>query len=149
MRRLAAVLALFVALAMPAAAVQPGEMLADPALEARARALSAGFRCLICQNQSIDDSDAPLAHDLRVLLRERLMAGDSDQQVEDFLVSRYGEFVLLKPRFSLRTVLLWATPLAIVLLGVAGIVIARRRSPAEQPALSEEERKTLERILRR
>ena len=88
-------------------AVQPDEMLTDPALEARARALSQELRCMVCQNQSIDDSDAPLARDLRVLVRERLTAGDSDQQVLDFLVARYGEFVLLKPRFRWHTALLW------------------------------------------
>src|SRR5258707_8433285 len=91
-------------------AVQPDEILADGALEGRARALSKELRCMVCQNQSIDDSDAPLARDLRVLVRERLQAGDSDRQVIDFLVTRYGEFVLLKPRFSLHTALLWLAP---------------------------------------
>ncbi len=104
MRRLA-LLALLVALVAPGAAlaVEPDEMLKDPALEARARHLSEGLRCLVCQNQSIDDSNAPLAHDLRLLVRERLEKGDSDSQVINFLVSRYGEFVLLKPRFELQT----------------------------------------------
>jgi len=99
-------------------AVQPDEMLQDPALEARARALSHELRCMVCQNQSIDDSDAPLARDLRVLVRERLTAGDSDRQVIDFLVARYGEFVLLKPVFAWHTAILWAMP-GVLLLGGA------------------------------
>jgi len=112
-------------------AVQPDEVLADAALEGRARGLSKELRCMVCQNQSIDDSDAPLARDLRVLVRERLQAGDSDRQVIDFLVSRYGEFVLLKPRFSLHTALLWLGPLAVLLIGAVGIfVFARRHRPA-------------------
>ena len=107
MRRLA-LIALLIALAAPAAlAVQPDEILTDPALEARARNLSRELRCMVCQNQSIDDSDAPLARDLRLLVRERLTEGDSDSQVLDFLVARYGEFVLLKPPFELHTLLLW------------------------------------------
>src|ERR1041384_1887939 len=97
---------------MPALAVQPDEILKDAALEPRARTLSQELRCMVCQNQSIDDSDAPLAKDLRVLVRERLTAGDSDRQVIDFLVTRYGEFVLLKPRFSMHTLLLWLAPFA-------------------------------------
>src|SRR5690606_12873648 len=100
---------------MPAHAVQPDEVLDDPALEARARALSAHLRCLVCQNQSIDDSDAPLAKDLRLLVRERLVAGDSDTEVTNFLVARYGEFVLLKPPFAKHTLLLWLTPLLLLL----------------------------------
>ena len=96
---------------LPVKAVQPDEVLQDPALEARARHISEGLRCLVCQNQSIDDSEAPLAKDLRLLVRERLTAGDTDQQIEDFVVARYGEFVLLKPRFTAHTLLLWfATP---------------------------------------
>lgn len=109
-------------------AVQPDEILADPALEGRARALSKELRCMVCQNQSIDDSDAPLARDLRVLVRERLQAGDSDRQVIDFLVARYGEFVLLKPRFSSYTALLWLGPAAIVLLGAFGLLMLWRRA---------------------
>src|SRR3954463_11503940 len=96
----------------PAIAVQPDEVLPDSALEARARTLSRELRCMVCQNQSIDDSDAPLARDLRLLVRERLTAGDSDAQVEDFLVARYGNFVLLKPPFEWHTALLWLTPAA-------------------------------------
>src|SRR5882757_168780 len=106
------------ALAAPlhAFAVQPDEVLTDAALETRARALSRQLRCMVCQNQTIDDSDAPLARDLRILVRERLRAGDSDHQVIDFLVARYGEFVLLKPRFSLHTALLWLAPAAVLLI---------------------------------
>jgi cytochrome c-type biogenesis protein CcmH len=113
----------------PAWAVQPDEMLADPALEARARALSKELRCMVCQNQSIDDSAAPLARDLRLLVRERLTAGDSDQQVLDFLVARYGEFVLLKPRLSWHTALLWLGPPGVLLGGgIALMMFARRRA---------------------
>src|SRR5690606_3908685 len=103
----------------PAHAVLPGEALPNPALEARARALSAELRCMVCQNQSIDLSDAELARDLRVIVRERLAAGDSDREVLDYVVSRYGEFVLLKPRFSLRNALLWGTPVVLLLFGGA------------------------------
>src|SRR5512132_3335168 len=102
-------------------AVQADEILADSALEGRARALSKELRCMVCQNQSIDDSDAPLARDLRVLVRERLQAGDSDQQVINFLVARYGEFVLLRPRFSWRTALLWLGPAAVLAIGSFGL----------------------------
>src|SRR5512145_710824 len=102
--------------ALPALAVQPDEVLSDPALEARARALSKQLRCMVCQNQSIDDSDAPLARDLRILVRERLQAGDSNSQVLDFMVQRYGEFVLLRPRLHWRTALLWLAP-PILLIG--------------------------------
>ncbi len=142
--------ALFIQLASPARAVEPDEILPDPALEARARAISEGLRCLVCQNQSIDDSGAPLAKDLRILVRERLKAGDSDQQVIDFIVSRYGEFVLLKPRFEPRTLLLWfATPavflLAILLIGLA---YRRRKSAQEQIApLSVKEKRRLKQLL--
>jgi cytochrome c-type biogenesis protein CcmH len=120
-------------------------MLKDPALEARARALSQQLRCMVCQNQSIDDSEAPLAHDLRVLVRERLSAGDSDQQVIDFLVSRYGEFVLLKPRFEWHTALLWIVPPGLLLIGgVALFVLARRRrEPKELEELSANEQAEL------
>ncbi len=114
--------------AVPAAAVQPDEILSDPAQEARARELSRQLRCLVCQNQSIDDSDAPLARDLRILVRERLMAGDSNPQVLEFLVQRYGEFVLLRPRFNWRTSLLWLAPPVLLLGGgLALLVLARRR----------------------
>jgi cytochrome c-type biogenesis protein CcmH len=107
MRSVVALIFLLALHVMPAFAVTPDEMLKDPALEARARALSKQLRCMVCQNETIDDSDAPLAHDIRVLVRDRLARGDSDKQVIDFLVSRYGEFVLLRPRFEWRTALLW------------------------------------------
>jgi len=114
-------------------AVQPDEMLKDPTLEARARALSKDLRCMVCQNESIDDSDAPLAHDIRVLVRERLKAGDSDAQVFDFLVARYGEFVLLKPPLSWHTAALWGLPPAALLIGTVMIVMdLRRRRTAAQ-----------------
>ena len=128
----------------PAHAVQPDEILADTRLEQRARDLSAGFRCLVCQNQSIDESDAPLAKDLRILIREHLVKGDSDAEIRDFVVARYGEFVLLKPRLTAQTAILWATPFLIILVGFA-IVLSRRKIsgvPAER-ALSAEEQKAL------
>ncbi|HEY0300803.1 MAG TPA: cytochrome c-type biogenesis protein, partial [Rhizomicrobium sp.] len=128
MRGLAAIAFLFVMLAASAAfAVTPDEMLKDPALEARARALSGELRCMVCQNQSIDDSDAPLARDLRILVRERLSAGDSDRQVIDFLVARYGEFVLLRPRFTWHTAILWLAPFVVILIGAIGFFAAGRR----------------------
>jgi cytochrome c-type biogenesis protein CcmH len=111
-------------------AVQPDEVLADPALETRARALSKELRCMVCQNQSIDDSAAPLARDLRVLVRERLTSGDSDQQVLDFLVDRYGEFVLLKPRFAWHNALLWLTPPGALLGGALVLWLSARRRRA-------------------
>lgn len=144
---------LLLTLALPGAAfaVQPDEVLKDPALEARARALSADLRCLVCQNQSIDDSDAPLAKDLRLLVRERLVAGDSDAEVTTFLVARYGEFVLLRPPFGAHTLLLWLTPLLLLTLAAAGIgwrlLAARRRAPTSAP-LSPEEQRRLEGLLK-
>lgn len=134
----------FMLLFTPAYAVQPDEILGDAKLEARARELSTGFRCLVCQNQSIDESDAPLAKDLRILIRERLTKGDSDAQIKDFVVARYGEFVLLRPRLTARTAILWATPFLIILVGF--VVILRRHKisgvPAES-ALTAEEQKAL------
>jgi cytochrome c-type biogenesis protein CcmH len=134
-------------------AVEPGEMLKDATLEGRARALSKELRCMVCQNQSIDDSEAPLAHDLRVLVRERLQAGDTDTQVVDFLVARYGEFVLLNPRLSWHTAFLWGLPPAVLLLGMLAIivVIRRRRTtpPAEAPNLNAAEEARLSDLLRR
>jgi cytochrome c-type biogenesis protein CcmH len=134
-------------------AVEPGEMLKDATLEGRARALSKELRCMVCQNQSIDDSEAPLAHDLRVLVRERLQAGDTDTQVVDFLVDRYGEFVLLNPRLSWHTALLWGLPPAVLLLGMLAIVVVIRRRrttpPAEAPNLNAAEEAQLSDLLRR
>ena len=133
-----------------ALAVQPGEALADPKLEARARALSTELRCMVCQNQSIDISDADLARDLRVLVRERLTAGDSDSEVLDYIVSRYGEFVLLKPQMSLRNALLWGTPLLLLLAG--GVVVfraGRSDKRGETRQLDAQESAALEDILRR
>jgi cytochrome c-type biogenesis protein CcmH len=134
---------------LTAFAVTPDEMLKDPVLEARARALSEELRCLVCQNQSIDDSDAALAHDIRVLLRERLEAGDSDAQAIDYLVARYGEFVLLRPRFSAHTLVLWLTPPVVLLIGgIAAFVLYRRRRAAPRASeLSADEAADLERIL--
>ena len=117
MRRLALVTLAALALAAPARAVTPDEQLPDPRLEARARALSQELRCLVCQNQSIDDSNAPLAHDLRVILRERLAAGDTDAQAKAYLVTRYGDFVLLRPPFQPDTWALWLGPFAVLLAG--------------------------------
>ena len=115
--------------ASPACAVQPDEILADPIKEARARELSKDLRCMVCQNQSIDDSDAPLARDLRLLVRERITNGDSDEEVLNYIVSRYGEFVLLKPRFSVKTLLLWGAPVLLILAGgISLIVFARKRA---------------------
>lgn len=141
----------FILTTLPAAfAVQPDEILKDPALEARARVLSAQLRCLVCQNQSIDDSDAPLARDLRVLIRERLVKGESNTQVIDYLVSRYGEFVLLKPRLNSRTLLLWGGPFAILLIGSVMLFLRRRkgsRLAVPEQALSAEEKARLDEIL--
>ena len=149
-RLFSALLLLLALLAAPAFAVPPDEVLADPALEARAGALAAELRCMVCQNQSIDDSDAPLAHDLRVLLRERIAAGDSDRQVIDFLVARYGEFILLKPRFAWHTALLWTVPpAALVIGGIVAVVVLRNRRgrAAEAAALSGEEEARLKELL--
>ena len=138
------------ALSGVAQAVKPDEMLADPALEARARVLSEGLRCMVCQNQSIDESDADLARDLRILVRERLKAGDTDKQVIDYIVSRYGEFVLLKPRFELRTLLLWGAPVLLLLAGGLFVIRASRVGrPAEAETLSEQEKAALETLLKR
>ena len=134
---------------LAARAVQPDEIMTDPRLEARARALSAQLRCLVCQNESIDESHADLARDLRVLVRERLQAGDSDDQIRAFLVHRYGNFILLKPPFKLETWLLWGAPFLILLAGGGIIFVARRRQKRLAPAnsLSEAERATLEAML--
>ncbi len=123
----ALMLVLAVGWSFPVRAVQPDEMLSDPKLEARARVISEQLRCLVCQNESIDQSEAPLAHDLRVLVRQRIEAGDSDAQVMNFIVARYGEFVLLKPRLEWRTALLWGTPPGLLLIGIVMLLIAARR----------------------
>jgi len=131
-------------------AVQPDEILGDPALEARARVLSRELRCMVCQNQSIDDSDAGLARDLRLLVRERLQAGDSDRQVLDFLTARYGEFVLLKPRFGLHTALLWLLPAGFLVIGACGLLVLMRRQRRESPgdaALSAAEQARLAKLV--
>jgi cytochrome c-type biogenesis protein CcmH len=146
MYRLALLAFLFALTTAPALAVQPDEMLKDPALEARARTLSSELRCLVCQNQSIDDSEAPLARDLRLLVRERLTQGDSDKQVLEFLVSRYGQFVLLRPRLEFDTILLWGLPPAALIAGAIGLFVAmRRRSKlaVENAPLSREEQQRL------
>ena len=147
-------LVLFLAIALlatlPAHAVEPDEVLQDPALEARAREISEGLRCLVCQNQSIDDSGAPLAKDLRLLVRERLKAGDSNQQIVDFIVARYGEFVLLKPRFETHTLVLWLATPAVFLSAILIIALAfrRRRAEAQNPApLNIAEKRQLKRLL--
>ena len=133
MRTLLALL-LTLLLAAPAFAVLPDEILADPALEARARAISAQLRCLVCQNESIDDSNADLARELRLIVRERLVAGDTDEQVMQYLVDRYGEFVLLKPVFAPHTLILWtAAPLVLVVGGIAIVIAARRKRAAATP----------------
>lgn len=148
--RFSAVVLLLAALITPAHAVQPDEVLKDPALEHRAREISAELRCLVCQNQSIDDSDAPLAKDLRLIVRERLEKGDSDNAVLAYVVARYGEFVLLRPVFALHTLLLWLTPLLAVLLGGIGIWrLARRRRPAPTRHLSAAEEAEVAALLRR
>jgi cytochrome c-type biogenesis protein CcmH len=149
MRALALILMLLGA-AGAALAVEPGERLADPAQEARARALGSELRCLVCQNQSIDESNADLAHDLRVLIRERISAGDSDPQVLQFMVSRYGDFILLRPPVKPATYVLWASPFAVLLLGAAAAALyyrRRRRAPEVVAPLSPEEQQRLQRLL--
>ena len=141
MRRIFLALMICFSMAAPALAVEPGEKLADPELEARAREVSKELRCLVCQNQSIDDSHAALAGDLRHLVRDRITAGDSNAQVLDYIVARYGEFVLLKPRFEPATVILWLAPFGVIVLGGAGLYLASRRrqiAHASQPLDQEE-----------
>ncbi|MEO0329218.1 MAG: cytochrome c-type biogenesis protein [Pseudomonadota bacterium] len=135
---------------IPSFAVNPDEVLSDPALEARARSLSAEIRCLVCQNQSIDDSDAQLARDLRLLVREQLVEGASDEEILDFLVARYGEFVLLKPPVNLRTYFLWGIPFLLVGLGMIAIwrfSNARKVETGSVSKLSEEEKQRLSKLL--
>jgi cytochrome c-type biogenesis protein CcmH/NrfF len=146
--RIFAVLAAMLLAGSPALAVTPDEVLPDEALEVRARAISAELRCMICQNQSIDDSDAELARDLRVLVRQRLVAGDSDGEVLDYVVSRYGEFVLLRPRLNWRNALLWGTPALLLIVGGSYILVAsRKRRTLEIAALTDAERKALDEAL--
>jgi cytochrome c-type biogenesis protein CcmH len=134
-------------LVAPAHAVTPGEMLPDPAMEARARAITSELRCLVCQNQSVDDSDAALARDLRVLVREKLREGMSDAEVEDYVHARYGDFVLLRPPLKMGTILLWTAPLIALAAGAAAVWSAARRRRGATPApaaLTAEERAKLE-----
>ncbi len=145
---------LWISIVPPAQSVDPREILEDPALEERARKISKGLRCVVCQNQAIDDSDAILARDLRLLVRDRLIAGDSDKQVVDYVVSRYGDFVLLKPPFKMATLALWLGPLVIIVFAlIAGITFFRQQRRAAiqiigASALSDEERKRLDDLLR-
>jgi cytochrome c-type biogenesis protein CcmH len=153
LRQALAFLLLTLALASPSWAVNPDEVLDDPVLENRARILSKELRCMVCQNQSIDDSNAELARDLRVLVRDRLVAGDSDEAVLDYVVSRYGEFVLLKPRFTVQTLMLWGGPALILLIGgVTMAVLSRGRSRAASATgtsgLSEAEQLELAKLLK-
>ena len=133
----------------PAAAVEPHEVLDDPVLESRARALSQDLRCLVCQNQSIDDSNAPLAQDLRVLVRERLAAGDSDEQVMAFVTDRYGDYVLLRPPVQDNTYALWLTPAAVLVIGavIAALVLSRGRGRSEPDPLTPDERRRVDALL--
>jgi len=146
-RRLALIVAAGLALAGQARAVTPDEQLADPKLEARARAISQELRCVVCQNQSIDDSAAPLAHDLRVILRERLAAGDSDRQAKDYLVRRYGDFVLLRPPFQPDTWALWLGPLVVLLLGGGAVALYMRGRGKADPALTPADEAELARLM--
>lgn len=153
--RVAVILAMVLASSAPARAVLPGEQLADPVQEARARAISTELRCLVCQNQSIDDSDASLARDLRLLVRERIRAGDDDQAIRAYLVGRYGEFVLLRPSLNWQTLLLWITPFFALLLGTLAARSAFRHRQEEsalenEPSpLSENEKEALQAIFDR
>ena len=141
-------LAVALLLIVPAAfAVEPDELMKDPALEARARALSQTLRCMVCQNESIDESNAPLARDLRLLVRERIRNGDSDAEVREFLVARYGEFILLTPRLTARTILLWSVPILVLLAGGTGVLLTlRNRAPLPAP-LSDAEKRRLAALL--
>jgi cytochrome c-type biogenesis protein CcmH len=150
LRRIALAFAIVWLATAPALAVNPDEMLKDPALEARARVLSQELRCLVCQNESIDDSSAALAHDIRVLLRERLAAGDTDQKAIDYLVARYGEFILLKPRFNWHTLALWLVPPGVLVIGslvAAAGYFRRKNQPAAPKPLDAAESADLKRLL--
>ena len=151
MRFASLLICLGLAFAGPAMAVQPDEILPDAALEQRAREISSGLRCLVCQNQSIDDSDAPLAKDLRILVRERLVAGDSDRAVTDFVVARYGDFVLLRPPLNARTLALWMAPFTILAAGLLFLWRRRRMNDAPAaatPALTADEQRRLDELTR-
>ncbi len=150
MKRLILALALLCALpanflfcAVPAWAVEPDEMLRDPALEARAREVSKGLRCVICQNETIDESHAEIAHDMRILVRERVTAGDSNQQILDYMHSRYGDYVLLQPRFTTATFILWLAPLVILMLGGLAVASRLKRGGHEVAPLTPEEEAAL------
>jgi len=151
MRRVVLVLSFLCMFVSVASAVNPDEVLDDPVLEQRARELSVNIRCLVCQNQSIDDSDAQLARDLRILVREKLVEGFTDEQILDFLVERYGEFVLLKPRFGLNTLLLWGIPFIALLTGLFALFKLFSRPVMTEPAiaeLSKEEQAQLDKIMK-
>jgi len=141
-------LLLALVLALPALAVQPDEVLDDPALESRARSLSTGLRCVVCRNESIDESNADLARDMRIVLRERLVAGDSDAQAVAFLVDRYGEYILLNPTRDGTNLILWASAPVLLLLGLGFAVVALRRRAAPPPPLTPEEEARLKALLR-
>ena len=149
MTRLLLAFFLFLGSFGPSLAVNPDEVLADPALETRARAISAELRCMVCQNQSIDDSNAELAKDLRVLVRERLSNGDSDEAVIDYVVSRYGEFVLLKPRLETKTMILWGMPVLLLLVGALTLLVAalKRGRQSRGTPLSDDEKVKLKKLL--
>lgn len=142
-----AALLLAVAAAAPAFAIEPQEQLADPALEARARTISQELRCLVCQNESIDDSNADLARDLRRIVRERLTAGDSNGQVLDFVTARYGDYVLLRPPLRAGTLALWFGPVVLLFAAIVLLILRRRRRPAETAPLSPEESRRLARLM--
>ncbi len=147
-RHALAVAMMLAASTAPVSAVQPDEVMPDRALEARARAISSEVRCLVCQNQSIDDSDAPLARDLRLLVRDRLRAGDDDGSVKAFIVSRYGSFVLLRPPFEAQTLVLWFGPPLILGAAIGGLILSRtRRAAAPSPKLTEDEEARLRDVL--
>lgn len=150
LRRLLTLLALLAVLTVPAGAVQPDEILKDADKEARARAITSELRCMVCQNESIDDSNAPLARDLRLLVRERIVAGDTDEQVLEFLLARYGEFVLLRPLFTVRNAVLWLAPFGFLVLGVVIILsTGRHRRRQEVVPLTDAEKAELEKVLSR
>jgi len=151
MRTILAALLALTFLTFPAIAVEPDEVLKDPALEARARNLSTGLRCLVCQNQSIDDSNAGLAKDLRVLLRERLVAGDSDDEAVGYIVGKYGDYVLLKPRFGFHTLFLWLGPFVLLAIGIFVLMRMRTRPVVvnRENTLSDEEKKRVQDLIKK